>query len=336
MEQPFSKLPEVPRSQELLDIAFSRAMRRGVKAPRRMPRDLRVRMREEARITSAGYIIINKLDRVLSETPRLDSLHPFYRELADVIVGMDRLKKALARLQKAKEIVSKLIREHLKALRRTTEPRQALRIRRAFFGRVSSVVEELDEDLSLLKDSYVKLRRLPSIDPEGTTIVVAGAPNVGKSSFIRCVSTAKPEVASYPFTTRQVLVGHLKVDGIRVQVLDTPGLLDRPLSERKPSELQAIAALKHLARSAIFIIDPSEASGYTINEQLNVFNEVINFLGDTPCIPVLNKVDLATENKIEQVEKAVGKRLPRMVAYRCIGVKEVLDMAIRAAGVLGR
>jgi len=40
------------------------------------------------------------------------------------------------------------------------------------------------------------------------TVVVAGYPNVGKSSFIRLVSTAEPEIAAYPFTTKGVIVGH--------------------------------------------------------------------------------------------------------------------------------
>jgi len=331
VEQPFAHAPEVPRAQELLDIAFSRAMRRGVKLSRRLRRELRARARESARISSAGSVIISRLGEIISRTPRVDDLHPFYRDLVDVIVGVDRFKKALGRLRSAQGIVHKLMRQHLRALHDASDPQHALKVRRAFLGRVSSVIEELDEDLSLLKDAYSKLRRLPSIDPEGLVVVVAGAPNVGKSSFIRCVSTAKPEVASYPFTTRQILVGHLDYGGVRVQVIDTPGLLDRPIHERNPVERQAIVAIRRLAKSVVFIIDPSESSGYTIDEQLNVYREVSEFLGSTPCIPALNKVDLAAEEKIERVERALGRRLHRMVASQCIGVKEVLVEAIEAA-----
>ncbi len=47
-----------------------------------------------------------------------------------------------------------------------------------------------------------KLRSLPLVDVDLPTIALVGAPNVGKSSLVKVLSTGMPEVCNYPFTTR--------------------------------------------------------------------------------------------------------------------------------------
>ncbi|GCA65357.1 hypothetical protein KIPB_016930, partial [Kipferlia bialata] len=70
------------------------------------------------------------------------------------------------------------------------------------------------------------------------------------------------EVQPYAFTTRSLFVGHMNFRLLRWQVIDTPGLLDRPLEQRNAIELQAITALMHLQSAGLFLLDPSEQCGY--------------------------------------------------------------------------
>ncbi len=129
--------------------------------------------------------------------------------------------------------------------------------------------------------------------------MIAGYPNVGKSSFVALVSSASPEVASYPFTTKGLAVGHFKVGSTRCQVVDTPGLLDRPLGQRNEIEMQAISALRHLGDVLLFIIDPSGTCGYEPDEQMRLLDEVREHI-DMPLLVAANKVDLLVEaNKVE-------------------------------------
>ena len=53
-----------------------------------------------------------------------------------------------------------------------------------------------------------------------------------------------------------------------LQVIDTPGLLDRSLSERNTVEMQAITALAHLRAYIMYIIDPSENCGFSLKAQV--------------------------------------------------------------------
>lgn len=68
---------------------------------------------------------------------------------------------------------------------------------------------------------------MPVVDLETPTLCLVGAPNVGKSSLVRILSTGKPEVCNYPFTTRGILMGHIVLNYQHFQVTDTPGLLKR-------------------------------------------------------------------------------------------------------------
>lgn len=59
-----------------------------------------------------------------------------------------------------------------------------------------------------------------------------------------------------------------------VQVVDTPGVLDHPLEERNTIEMQAITALAHLRAAVLYVMDVSEQCGHTLQEQLELFNNI--------------------------------------------------------------
>jgi nucleolar GTP-binding protein len=52
------------------------------------------------------------------------------------------------------------------------------------------------------------------------------------------VTRAEVEVQPYAFTTKSLFVGHMDYRYLRWQVIDTPGILDRPLEERNTIEMQ--------------------------------------------------------------------------------------------------
>ena len=329
MSQPFSGIGYIPSADELIDIAFGRASRRAARVPKG-PVETRVRAKERDRIRVAGSILAGKLREIVSRFPDLDRIHPFYRELADVLVGVDELRRALGALAKASRIIEGLRRAYLAQVRRATTISEAGRLRREAYGRMASVVKRISRYLEFLREAVPKLAKLPSIDPEVPTIVVAGYTNVGKSSLVKAVSSAKPEVASYPFTTKSIVLGHRDTPRGRVQIIDTPGLLDRPLSERNKIELQAILALKHLADVIIFLLDPTMTCGFPLESQLRLLREVRGSFPDIPMIIAVNKADIATEEQIEAVRRAVGPGVMVVSALRGDGLDSLMEKALRA------
>ena len=71
-------------------------------------------------------------------------------------------------------------------------------------------------------------------------------------------------------TTKQLHLGHFEHRRRIYQMVDTPGLLDRPMLERNNIELQAIAALEHLGDILIFLLDKSQNNTTPISEQENL------------------------------------------------------------------
>lgn len=130
-----------------------------------------------------------------------------------------------------------------------------------------------------------------------------GLPNAGKSTLIRAVSSAKPKVADYPFTTLHPGLGVVRVGPLKSFVMaDIPGLIEGA-SEGAGLGHQF---LRHLSRTCVLLHvidvapldeeDPVQSAKVIINE-LNAYNpELLN----KPRWLVLNKIDMLPDDSIRQ------------------------------------
>lgn len=148
-----------------------------------------------------------------------------------------------------------------------------------------------------LKEVAKVLRGLPVVRHDIPTLCLVGAPNVGKSSLVRAISSGKPEVCNYPFTTRGISMGHFFVNTRRHQVTDTPGLLARPDNERNNIELLTIAALSFLPTSVLFVHDLTEECGTSIEDQYRLYTELKRRFGDKPWIDAVSKSDVLRQQQ---------------------------------------
>ncbi|MGB0664891.1 MAG: Obg family GTPase CgtA [Pontibacterium sp.] len=135
-----------------------------------------------------------------------------------------------------------------------------------------------------------------------------GLPNAGKSTFIRSVSSAKPKVAGYPFTTLTPNLGVVSTERHRSFVIaDIPGIIEGA-SEGAGLGIQF---LRHLARNRILLhlvdmapwdeVTPAEAARVAVEELTN-FSPT---LADQPRWLVLNKLDMVPEEEADERCQAV-------------------------------
>jgi nucleolar GTP-binding protein len=281
----FEELPYAPDAEGLIDQAFSRATRAG--------RAKSGREGQESMVRTAGNVCSDNLENVVTGWPDFGAIDPFYRDLAGAVVDLDRLRQALSNVNWAADKAESIKGEYLSKVR-TADTDLARAHRKQAFARLADVVRSVDDDLAVIDDAAADLRPLPELRPEEPAIVVAGYPNVGKSSFVNRVTRASNETASYPFTTTGVAVGHVERDHVRYQLVDTPGLLDRPAERRNDIESQAVSALTHLADVVLFVLDASLDCGYPIGDQRALLADVREQF-DVPVVTVCNKADRSTD-----------------------------------------
>ncbi|WP_136716731.1 NOG1 family protein [Halorientalis salina] len=306
-------LPTTPTSEELIDKAFSRAARAG-----------RAKSGYEAQqsmLQTASNIVSDNLENVVTAWPDIDDLDPFYYELIDAIVGVDDLRQHLSELMWASRKADS-IRDEYQTRFRNVDAEGAKKLRKQAFARVADIVEEVEDDLLAVNEARNALRDLPDIRPDEPTIVVAGYPNVGKSSFVNRVTNARNETASYPFTTTEIRVGHIERDHIRYQLVDTPGLLDRPPEDRNEIESQAVSAVEHLADAVLVFLDASGECGYPIEVQLQLRDALVEQFEDAPVLTVCNKSDRSRDVEADYY----------MSVTEGENVDTVLDAAVDAVG----
>ena len=133
-----------------------------------------------------------------------------------------------------------------------------------------------------------------------------GLPNAGKSTFLSAVTSARPKIASYPFTTLHPHLGVAWIGGKELVLADIPGLIEGAhegvgLGDR---------FLKHVERCSVFLhlLDGTAedvANDYlTIRKELELYNDKLKNKAE---VVALNKCDALTDEEIKEKVAALHK-----------------------------
>jgi len=303
---PFRRVGYIPPVNEILKMGFNKAaaVQFKQKRSRKKSREEKIAALEAKRISALSSYICTQLEKIISQFPWIEDMHPFYISLCAVFGDIAKIKQILGRLKGISEQIKKIEKEELKKLKETTHPQQTAKIRQSAYGRFASLVKKAKGDIKYLIRVTKKAKTIPDFDMTIPSVVVAGAPNVGKSSLVRSISTGKPEIGEYPFTTKKIIFGHRNLFFTMAQVVDTPGILDRPFGERNIIELQSISTIRYISDIIIILFDTSYNASLKPDEQLNLLNDIKMNFPQVPIIRVLNKIDLLSD---EEIEKAKSK-----------------------------
>jgi tRNA modification GTPase len=150
--------------------------------------------------------------------------------------------------------------------------------------RSSDALGRLGHLLSLIADT-VRASRRGSILREGIQVVLAGRPNVGKSSLMNCLAGEDIAIVTdVPGTTRDAIRQILQVQGVPVHVVDTAGLREAQDPVERMGIERTWSAIEH-ADVVLLVREVGDAEERA--EELRA-----RFPNSLPLIEVMNKIDL--------------------------------------------
>ena len=297
-QDPFKEFRHVPPIDEILETAWGKANKRAGGISSKKGAVHQAKKQEILRIEVAYDHVCETLLGIVKSVPDLSALPTFYFELAQLLVDNDMLKQKLGRISGVVKVLEKLKHQHIRAIPPLDKPFDIKEKRKQAFGRMKSIVDKLASDFDYLRTARTKLKSLPVFDQAIPAIVIGGYPNVGKSSCVNDICGSDFKVAPYPFTTKEIIIGYYKYGHERIQFIDTPGVLDRPMSQRNHIELQAITAVKYLANIIVFMIDATMMSGYQVIDQLDLLNEIKATFPAVDRIILIAKRDLLSDEEV--------------------------------------
>ncbi len=327
----FQTLQKVETPEFYLDIAIRRGKKDAEKVRDKVKGEWlkKATVIESERIKSVSREIHGSLTSIIKNFPRVDEMDDFYRELVKCTIDYNKLKKSLGGVNWADKQSTKLYRIYYGKIKNSKDAKSMYLHKNSYYGRVSSTVKQIKAELLFLESARKILKRFPTVKTDIPTIVIAGFPNVGKTTLLRSITGSEPEIAAYPFTTQGLMFGYSSRDGKKIQVIDTPGLLDRTFEKRNKIELQSMLALKYLANAIIFVIDPTEICGYDIEEQLELLNDISKVF-NSKIVVAINKTDIADKEKISDLKKRLKKfDVKEISADKNLGVDELFSEAMK-------
>lgn len=154
---------------------------------------------------------------------------------------------------------------------------------------------------------------------------LVGLPNAGKSTLLSTITSAKPKIADYPFTT---LVPNLGIVGYRDNrsfvMADIPGIIEGASEGRG----LGLRFLRHIERNSILLFMIPIDTNNIYKEYQILLNELLKYnpgLGDKRRILAITKIDLADEELVQLVESELPEELPH-VFISAVAQKGITDL----------
>lgn len=305
----FQTIHPVPIARQLLERAFSRARAKVQDKTFKGEWKERLKHKEAQKWDIVAGTLQEQLSKTHASFPNTKDLPLFYQKLFPLTLDEQQLRRSLAQLLSAQRRLRLLHQHYRQRLQRMKNFSEMHEFAKAFYGRISSVINRIDPALNFLERSRRMMKTFPDIR-DLLTICIYGFPNVGKTTLLNALSGTRAKVAAYAFTTVSINVGYGGTKEFPIQMADVPGTLARPV-KMNPIEQQADLVAQEVADMIVYVFDPTGGSGYSDEDQFRLLQKVRK--GGKPVILYLSKQDLAEQEGYEKNKKGAVASVSRLL-----------------------
>lgn len=325
----FQKLPMVMPSVDILYSALKKAKR---VSPTQGIANIakRERNRGAKQLDALMKELAVPLRTYLEDFPKKKYLHPYERSLVELTLGDGNYEEVLGRVNALRKNVVSVGKEHASLCAKSLTKREAEERLSEGMKKIEEIFSCEGKAVDALLNIAKTLRAMPVVDLETPTLCLVGAPNVGKSSLVRILSTGKPEVCNYPFTTRGILMGHIVFNYQNFQVTDTPGLLKRCDEDRNNLEKLTLAVLSHLPTAILYVHDLSGECGTSPSDQFVIYKEIKERFADHLWLDVVSKCDLLHKSPVVFVTDNDNPDHVELARYRKLGPDGAIHVSVKS------
>lgn len=181
------------------------------------------------------------------------------------------------------------------------------------------VLTKLEEKVERPLTELISSAEQGAILRDGINMVIAGVPNVGKSSLLNALlQEERALVTPVPGTTRDTIEEYVSIKGIPVRVVDTAGIRDHA----ETVEEMGIQRARQKMRDADLVLLLIDASIPLTDQDRQLYASI----GRTKRVVALNKIDIAEQSAIAELEQEfVGEKVVRISAKKHNGLHELQD-----------
>ncbi|KAI9080602.1 hypothetical protein K1719_037463 [Acacia pycnantha] len=261
--------------------------------------------------------------------PKKTYLHPYETSLIELTLGDGYYEMVLGKVDALRKKLVSVGKEHASLCAKSSSKKEAEERLNQGIQKVEYIFAQEGKVVDDLMGIAKTLRAMPVINLETPTLCLVGAPNVGKSSLVRVLSTGKPEVCNYPFTTRGILIGHIVLDYQKFQVTDTPGLLKRQYEDRNNLEKLTLAALSHLPTAILYVHDLSGECGTSPADQFTIYKEIRETFTEHLWLDIVSKSDLLGKAPVLYATEDADAEQLELMKYRKSGPDGALHVSVK-------
>ena len=251
----------------------------------------KIKSLEKNKIINAYDKALKILEQITNSFSNVFALNEIYQKLLSYDdIEFDEINKAIDKITKVSESLNKKLEDVKYKLKKSKETERIYSIQNSAIGFLTSKLERLNNTFTYLENARKILRNLPYFKDDHITVAISGFPNVGKSTLLKKITTADPEIQPYSFTTKGLNLGYYK----NYQFIDTPGTLNR--TKLNKIEQKAELILTEVADKIIFVVDST--LGYGIDKNKKLYDKLKKL--NKPIIIYVSMTDIESPDKVRE------------------------------------